>query len=87
MSTETFKSETECSPENPQSVGKRSKEQPNAQNLAKKLAEDEQGGTTLEWALLLVVVGIPAYYIIMMLLASLTGYYRMMTLINSLPFP
>ena len=46
-----------------------------------------RGATTLEWALLLAVIALPAYYIIQVLLATLIGHYRMMTMINSLPVP
>jgi hypothetical protein len=51
------------------------------------LWSDERGGHTLEWTLLLAVIGIPSYVVITMLLSALAGHYRMMTFVNSLPFP
>jgi hypothetical protein len=51
------------------------------------LHQDEKGATTLEWTLLLGAIAIPSYYIIDLCLQSLAGHYRMVTLINSLPFP
>lgn len=48
---------------------------------------DEKGAATLEWALLLAVVALPAYAIFTMMLNTLVEYYRMMTTLNALPFP
>ncbi len=47
----------------------------------------EIGATTLEWALLLASVALPAFVLIRLALLLLTDHYRMMTIINSLPFP
>ncbi len=51
------------------------------------LWSDERGGHTLEWTLLLAVIGIPSYLVITMLLSALAGHYQMMAFVNSLPFP
>lgn len=48
---------------------------------------DEQGAMTLEWALLLAAIALPAYVIFIMMLNTLVEYYRMMTTLNALPFP
>jgi len=58
-----------------------------AQVAQPRLLGDEQGATSLEWALLLGAIAIPSYLIIMTLLRTLVGYYQMMTTLNSLPFP
>jgi len=55
--------------------------------LARALAQDEGGGTTLEWSLLLAAIALPGYYLIQLLMNTLVGYYQMMTAVNSLPFP
>lgn len=54
---------------------------------AKRLAGDNSGATTLEWALLLGAIALPSYFIIRMALETLVEYYRMMTTLNGLPFP
>ena len=51
------------------------------------LARCQSGATTLEWALLLAAIALPSYIILRIALATLVDYYRMMTLINALPFP
>jgi Flp pilus assembly pilin Flp len=51
------------------------------------LLSDEQGAATLEWALLLAAIGVPACYVIGKAMDALVWNYQMMTLINSLPFP
>ena len=48
---------------------------------------DETGATTLEWTLLLAAIAVPSYWIIQLALSALVGHYRMLTTINSLPFP
>ena len=53
----------------------------------RRLAGDQSGATTLEWALLLAALAIPSYVIITMALETLLGHYRMMTVLNGLPFP
>ncbi len=53
----------------------------------RRLAVEQDGATTLEWALLLAAIAIPSYFIITMALETLLGHYRMMTTLNALPFP
>jgi len=53
----------------------------------RRLVAEQNGATTLEWALLLVAIAIPSYYIITTALETLLGHYRMMTTLNALPFP
>lgn len=60
---------------------------PADQAPARTLAADQQGATSLEWALILAAIAIPSYYIIIMALETLLGHYRMMTALNALPFP
>jgi hypothetical protein len=52
-----------------------------------RLLADTAGGPTMEWALLLGFMALPAYWIIQMLLATLTAYYGLMTTINAMPLP
>jgi hypothetical protein len=51
------------------------------------LAGDDRGATTLEWTLLLVALGIPAYWFAKLALDTLVAYDGMITTINGLPFP
>lgn len=51
------------------------------------LLADTTGGPTMEWTLLLGFMALPAYWIIKMLLATLTAYYGLMTTINAMPLP
>jgi len=53
----------------------------------RKLHRDERGTTTLEWALLLGAIALPAVYLLTMCLSVVIDYYRMMTMLNSLPMP
>lgn len=62
-------------------------EQTESPETLRSLIADEQGATTLEWALLLAAIGIPSWYIMQTAIHALTGHYQMMTAINSLPFP
>ncbi len=56
-------------------------------NAALRLHRDQRGSTTLEWTLLLAAIGLPAVVIMISALNLLVAHYRMMTLLNSLPFP
>lgn len=51
------------------------------------LLADTAGGPTMEWTLLLGFMALPAYWIIQMLLSTLTAYYGLMTTINAMPLP
>lgn len=52
-----------------------------------QILRDQAGATSLEWALLLFAIGLPAYYIVRMTLEILLAHYRLMTTLNALPFP
>lgn len=56
-------------------------------NNLRRLHRDEAGSTTLEWTLLLAAIAIPSVVIIISVLNLMVAHYRMMTLLNSLPFP
>ncbi len=53
----------------------------------RRMAGDETGQTTIEWALLIAVVGLPAITVFGWLLAILAENYRMVTFLELLPFP
>lgn len=53
----------------------------------RRLFHDDQGTTSLEWALLLGAVALPSMVILTMCLGIIVDYYRMMTQISSLPLP
>ena len=55
--------------------------------LRRSCLADDQGATTLEWALLLAGVGLPSMYIFTLLLQLLVAHYQLTTTINSLPLP
>lgn len=57
------------------------------QDQTTTLLVDTTGGPTMEWTLLLGFMALPAYWIIKMLLATLTAYYGLMTTINAMPLP
>jgi hypothetical protein len=48
---------------------------------------DQTGQTSLEWALLLACFGLPMVYVLGMLLSVLAEHFRMVTFLESLPFP
>lgn len=50
-------------------------------------SSDEKGQTTIEYALLLAMIGVPAYAAFALLLAILAETYRMVTFLELLPFP
>ena len=56
-------------------------------SFGRRLRRDQQGATTLEWTMLLAVIGIPSYWIFKTLLATLLAHFHMMSTLNSLPFP
>ena len=55
--------------------------------LRRRRAGGQAGTTTLEWALLLAAIGIPSFALMMIALNIIVAHYRMLSLINSLPFP
>lgn len=52
-----------------------------------RLAADRRGQMTIEWALLLLVFALPMIWVIGWLLKSLSEHYRMVTFLETLPFP
>ncbi len=56
-------------------------------NILRRLWADERGQTTIEYALLIAVIGLPAITMFRMLLAILAENYRMVTFLELLPFP
>ncbi len=48
---------------------------------------DQRGQTTVEYALLIAVIGLPAITVFGWLLAILAENYRMVTFLELLPFP
>ena len=57
------------------------------QDVLRRLWSDEQGQTTIEYALLLGAVGLPMYGVSYLLLEILTATYGMVTFLELLPFP
>jgi hypothetical protein len=51
------------------------------------LSADQRGQMTVEWSLLLAAFGLPMIYLFSVLLAMLMEYYRMLSLVLTLPFP
>jgi len=55
--------------------------------FARALHRDRRGATMLEWTLLLAAIALPSYVIFAILLDTLVIHYRMMVMLNHLPFP
>ena len=53
----------------------------------RRLHAAQRGATSLEWTLLLAAIAFPSYLIVRSALNLLLAHYRMMTFVNSLPFP
>lgn len=51
------------------------------------LHDDDRGATALEWALLLVVIAVPAYYVFKLAMAIMVEHYQMIATLNALPLP
>jgi len=56
-------------------------------DILRRLRSDQQGQTTIEYALLLALVGLPAYGAFALLLKILAETYRMVVFLELLPFP
>ncbi len=52
-----------------------------------RLHNDQRGQATLEWVILMVGFGLPLVYIVIKLLGILAEHYRMVTFLETLPFP
>ena len=61
--------------------------QPDRESAIRRLLRDTGGSTMLEWCLLLAAIALPSYWIISTGLNVLVEHYRLMTMLNSLPFP
>ena len=59
----------------------------NSVGPCEQLLADTTGGPTMEWTLLLGFMALHAYWVIQMLLSTLTAYYGLMTTINAMPLP
>jgi len=53
----------------------------------RSLGPDQDGQTTIEWALLLVAFVLPMIYVFRVLLSVLGEHYKMVTFLETLPFP
>ena len=56
-------------------------------NILRRLWTDERGQTTIEYALLLAVVGLPSVAAFGLMLAILAENYKMVTFLELMPFP
>jgi len=54
---------------------------------AMTLLSDQRGQTTVEWALLMAVVGIPLLLVFYLFLDIIAENYRLVTFLELLPFP
>ncbi len=52
-----------------------------------ELARDQAGQTTIEYSLLLVAFSLPMIYVIRVLLAVLEEHYRLVSFLETLPYP
>jgi len=48
---------------------------------------DTAGASTVEWALLLAMIGVPSFWLFSVILKAIAELYRMVTFIETLPFP
>ena len=53
----------------------------------KRLGADAAGQMTLEWALVLVLVALPMYFVCATCLNLLVAHFQMITFLETLPFP
>lgn len=56
-------------------------------NILRRLWADDRGQTTIEYALLMAFIGLPAITMFWWLLVILAENYRMVTFLELLPFP
>jgi Flp pilus assembly pilin Flp len=56
-------------------------------DIPRRLWSDQRGQTTIEYALLLAFIGLPAYAAFALLLSVLAETYRMVVFLELLPFP
>lgn len=53
----------------------------------KRLSADAAGQMTVEWALVLVFVALPMYFVAATCLKLLVAHFQMVTFLETLPFP
>ena len=51
------------------------------------LLADEAGQTTVEWALIMAGIGLPLAWLFYLCVIGLAEHYRMVTFMETLPFP
>jgi len=51
------------------------------------LHRDQRGQASVEWVMLMVAFGLPMVWVFARLLEVLAEYYRMITFLETLPFP
>ncbi|MBS3733918.1 MAG: hypothetical protein KGY99_03220 [Phycisphaerae bacterium] len=56
-------------------------------SLRRQLHTAQDGATTVEWALVLAAIGLPLFWVFMMVLDVIAADYRMVTFLETLPFP
>jgi len=56
-------------------------------SLAIRLGADDRGQATVEYTLLLTVFGIPLLVLFAAMLAALSSYFEMVSLMETLPLP
>ncbi len=56
-------------------------------SVLSRLAREQSGQIAVEWALVMVVVALPFFFVFRALLAVLIAHYQMVTFLQSLPFP
>ncbi len=52
-----------------------------------RLVAEEDGATSLEWALLLAAIALPSWLLIRVALATLVAYYQMAVTLLGMPMP
>ena len=52
-----------------------------------RLNSDARGQVTIEWALVMVVVALPMYFVFKVLLSTLVAHFQMVSLIETIPIP
>ncbi|MFW6132652.1 MAG: hypothetical protein ACOC8F_02055 [Planctomycetota bacterium] len=54
---------------------------------ARTLHGDQDGATTVEWALVMAGIGLPLFWVFTMILEAVAEDYRMLTFLETLPLP
>ena len=56
-------------------------------SVLRRLAGHESGQMTIEWALVMVAIALPFYFIFRLCLDLLVAHFQMVTFLQGLPFP